>query len=376
VKETDSEPPKDKSKLRTGFTTGACATAAARAAVEMLLTSEDRTRIAIRLPAGRRVTFPLERHERHGRGPDGYVTCSVVKDAGDDPDCTHGAHLTATVRKVRGPGVVLRGGDGVGTITKPGLGLPVGGPAINPVPRRMLEEHVAEACREAGYAGGIEVTVSVPGGREMATHTLNARLGIEGGISILGTTGIVRPYSTAAFRASVQQGVEVAAALGCEHVVLTTGGRSEKYARALLAELPEAAFVQMGDFVGFALGIAARNGIARVTICGMMGKLSKLADGRRQTHAAGSQVNTAMLGRIARGLGATKAVAASIAAANTARHALELAQAAGLSGPSGLADAVAARAARHAERFAGGNVRVAVVLTDFEGQVLGRHPPH
>jgi cobalt-precorrin-5B (C1)-methyltransferase len=335
----------------------------------MLLSGEDRTRVAIRLPAGRRVTFPLERHER---GAGGRVTCSVVKDAGDDPDCTHGAHLTATVRKVRAPGVHLLGGPGVGTITKPGLGLPVGGPAINPVPRRMIEEHVAEACRTAGYAGGIEVTVSVPGGREMATHTLNARLGIEGGISILGTTGIVRPYSTAAFRASVAQGVEVAAALGCDHVVLTTGGRSETFARRLLPELPEAAFVQMGDFVGFALGHAARNGIARVTICGMMGKLSKLADGRRQTHAAGSQVNTAMLGRIARGIGATKAVAAAIAEANTARHALELAQAAGI---TGLADAVAARAARHAERFAGGRVRVAVVLTDFEGEVLGRHMP-
>lgn len=372
MKDAETEPPKDKSKLRTGFTTGACATAAARAAVEMLLTGEDRTRVAIRLPAGRRVTFPLERHERHERGPGAQVTCSVVKDAGDDPDCTHGAHLTATVRKVSAPGVHLKGGDGVGTITKPGLGLPVGGPAINPVPRRMLEEHVAEACREAGYGGGIEVTVSVPGGREMATHTLNARLGIEGGISILGTTGIVRPYSTAAFRASVAQGVDVAAALGCDHVVLTTGGRSEKYARGLLPDLPEAAFVQMGDFVGFALAQAARRGLRQVTICGMMGKLSKLADGRRQTHAAGSQVNTAMLGRLARSLGASREVAAAIAQANTARHALELAQAAGI---AGLADAVAARAARHAERFAGGRARVAVVLTDFDGNVQGRHPP-
>jgi len=366
VKET--EPPKDKSKLRTGFTTGACATAAARAATEMLLTGEDRTRVAIRLPIGRRVTFPLERHERR---PDGAVTCSVVKDAGDDPDCTHGAHMTATVRKVKAPGVHLLGGEGVGTITQPGLGLPVGGPAINPVPRRMLEEHVGGACREAGYAGGVEVTLSVPGGREMAEKTLNARLGIEGGISILGTTGIVHPYSTAAFRASVAQGVEVAEALGCDHVVLTTGGRSEKFARGLLPELPEAAFVQMGDFVGFALAEAARNHLRRVTICGMMGKLSKLADGRRQTHAAGSQVNTAMLGRLAKGIGAGTDLAAEIAKANTARHAMELAQAAGV---TGLADAVAERAARHATRFAGGRVKVDVILTDFDGNVLGRSP--
>jgi cobalt-precorrin-5B (C1)-methyltransferase len=361
--------PKDKAKLRTGFTTGACATAAARAACEMLVTGEDRTEVTIRLPAGRRVTFPLERHERH---PDGSVTCAVVKDAGDDPDCTHGAHLTATVRRVRAPGVHIRGGDGVGTITRPGLGLPVGAPAINPVPRRMLEEHLAEALEGAPGRGGVEVTVSVPGGREMATKTLNARLGIEGGISILGTTGIVKPYSTAAFRASVDQGIQVAAAQGSRHVVLTTGGRSESYARALLPDLPEAAFVQMGDFVGFALARAAALGIRRVTICGMIGKLSKLADGRRQTHAAGSQVNTALLARLARAKGADKALVAGIAVANTGRHAMELAEAGGF---SGLADAVAERAARHAERFAGNGVRVDVVLTDFEGHVLGRHPP-
>lgn len=363
--------PKDRAGLRTGYTTGACATAAARAACEMLLSGEDRAKVTIRLPIGRRVTFPLERHERH---PDGAVTCAVVKDAGDDPDCTHGAHLTATARRVKAPGVHLKGGEGVGTITRPGLGLPVGAPAINPVPRRMLEEHLAEALAAAGdtgSSGGVEVTLSVPGGLEMAAKTLNARLGIEGGISILGTTGIVKPYSTSAFRASVAQGIDVAAAQGIRHVVLTTGGRSETYARRLLPGLPEAAFVQMGDFVGFALRGCAERGIRKVTVCGMIGKLSKLADGRRQTHAAGSQVNTRLLARLARAKGAGKALAAEIGAANTARHALELAAAGGV---PGLADAVAERAARHAERFAGGGVTVEVVLTDFEGVVLGRHP--
>jgi cobalt-precorrin-5B (C1)-methyltransferase len=360
--------PKDKANLRTGYTTGACATAAARAACDMLLSGEDRSEVTIRLPIGKRVTFPLERHERH---PDGAVTCAVVKDAGDDPDCTHGAHLTATARRVPAPGVHLKGGEGVGTITRPGLGLPVGAPAINPVPRRMLEEHLGEALADAGGQGGVEVTISVPGGLEMAAKTLNARLGIEGGISILGTTGIVKPYSTAAFRASVAQGIDVAAAQGARHLVLTTGGRSENYARRLLPDLPEAAFVQMGDFVGFALACCAERGIPQVTICGMIGKLSKLADGRRQTHAAGSRVNTALLGRLARAKGADKALAAEIGAANTARHAMELAEAGGV---PGRADAVAERAARFAERFAGGGVSVEVVLTDFEGVVLGRHP--
>jgi cobalt-precorrin-5B (C1)-methyltransferase len=362
------EPPKDKSKLRTGFTTGACATAAARAAAEMLASGEDRTRVTIRLPIGRKVTFALERHERH---PDGSVTCAVVKDAGDDPDCTHGAHLTATLRRTAAPGVHLAGGEGVGTITRPGLGLPVGAPAINPVPRRMIEAHVAEVLEATGTEGGVEVTVSVPGGTEMARKTLNARLGIEGGISILGTTGIVKPYSTAAFRASVEQGVQVAAAQGADPVVFTTGGRSENFARALLPELPEAAFVQMGDFVGFALKCAARYRVRRVTICGMIGKLSKLADGRRQTHAAGSQVNTALLARLARAKGAPRELARQIGAANTGRHAMELAAAAGF---TGLADAVAERAAHCAERFADGRVRVTVILTDFDGHVLGRHP--
>ncbi|MDH5528066.1 MAG: cobalt-precorrin-5B (C(1))-methyltransferase [Nitrospirota bacterium] len=358
--------PKDKSNLRTGFTTGACAQAAARGAAEMLLSGDDRTTITIHLPNGKRATFALERHQRH---PDGAVTCSVVKDAGDDPDCTHGAHLTATVRQVDTPGVHLTGGDGVGTITRPGLGLEVGGPAINPVPRAHITREVTEVLEAAGNSGGVEVVISVPGGEEMAKHTLNDRLGIVGGISILGTTGIVRPYSTAAFRASVTQAIDAAAAQGCDHIAITTGGRSEKYARTMLPHLPEAAFVQMGDFVGHALQHAARAGIATVSIVGMIGKLSKLADGKRQTHAAGSQVNTRMLATLARKRGANKTLAAEIATANTGRHAMELAEAAGI---SGLADAVCERAATFAVRFAGGAVKVDVVMTDMEGEVQGR----
>ncbi|MBI5135909.1 MAG: cobalt-precorrin-5B (C(1))-methyltransferase [Nitrospirae bacterium] len=360
-------PPATKAALRTGFTTGACACAAAKAACEMLASGRDQDRVTVRLPMGRRVTFALERHER---AADGGVTCSVVKDAGDDPDCTHGAHLTATARYLDVPGLHLTGGDGVGTITKPGLGLPVGGPAINPVPRQSITEAVAETGVLDG-GRGVEVVISVPGGQEMAKHTLNARLGIVGGISILGTTGIVRPYSTAAFKASVAQGIQVAVGTGCDHIALTTGGRSEKYARALLPHLPETAFVQMGDFVGFALRNAVACGIRKVSLVGMIGKLSKLADGRRQTHAAGSEVNTDLLARLALGIGAPPELAAQIRAANTGRHAMELAAEAGF---DGLAGAVCARAARNAARFAGGPLAVEVVITDFEGQVLGRHP--
>ncbi|MDH4229783.1 MAG: cobalt-precorrin-5B (C(1))-methyltransferase [Nitrospirota bacterium] len=359
--------PKDKSTLRTGFTTGACSQAAARAAAEMLASGGDRERVTVRLPMGRRVTFALERHERHA---DGSVTCSVVKDAGDDPDCTHGAHLTATVRRTPEAGVTLEGGDGVGTITRPGLGLPVGGPAINPVPREHILREVQEVIDATPeFSGGMRVTLAVPGGGEMAKHTLNDRLGIVGGISILGTTGIVRPYSTSAFRASVTQAIHAAAAQGCTHIAITTGGRSETAARALLPHLPGGAFVQMGDFVGHALREAARAGLRRVTIVGMIGKLSKLADGKRQTHAAGSQVNTKMLATLARKLGADRVLAAQIAVANTGRHAMDLATAAGI---AGLPDAVCRRAAGHAGRFAGDTVAVDVVMTDMEGVVTGR----
>ncbi len=359
--------PKDKSKLRSGYTTGACATAAVSAACRMLADGGDLIHVGITLPMGRRVRFALERHQRHD---DGSVTCSVVKDAGDDPDCTHGAHLTATVRRMDTPGLHLKGGDGVGTITQPGLGLEVGTAAINPVPRRTITEAVNNSGLLAN-GGGVEVVISVPGGEEMATHTLNRRLGIVGGISILGTTGIVRPYSTAAFKASVEQGIQVAASQGCTHIALTTGGRSEKFARRELPELADAAFVQMGDFVGFALRSAVKHGIVTVSLVGMIGKLSKLADGRRQTHAASSQVNTELLARLAKKIGAPPELVAQIRIANTGRHALDLAHEAG---HGALAGAVCERAVQHAQRFANGPLNVQAVMTDFDGNVLGRHP--
>jgi cobalt-precorrin-5B (C1)-methyltransferase len=359
--------PKDKSKLRTGFTTGACSTAAVKAACEMLVSGEDRSQISVKLPMGKTVRFALERHERSA---DGSVTCSVIKDAGDDPDCTDGAHLTATVRPNKQRGLLLKGGEGVGTITKPGLGLDVGSAAINPVPRECITEAVTQSGLLDQHPG-VEVIISVPGGEEMATHTLNERLGIVGGISILGTTGIVRPYSTSAFKASVEQAIGVAASLGIDHVVLTTGGRSEKYAKAQLPNLPEAAFVQMGDFVGFALQSAVKHHITKVSLVGMIGKLSKLADGRRQTHASGSQVNMDLLARLTRATGAPKEVVDAVREANTGRHAMELVDDAGY---PGLGSQICQKAHHYASRFADGPLEIQVIITDFEGNVLGRHP--
>jgi cobalt-precorrin-5B (C1)-methyltransferase len=359
-----SPTPEERKRLRTGFTTGACAAAAARAATRALVTGQPPERIETTLPNRSKVTFALQRCEVEGP----RAVASVIKDAGDDPDCTHGAELTATVELTDQPGVELRGGAGVATVTKPGLGLEVGGPAITAVPRKNIGEMVAQ---ELPPGRGAIVTISVPGGEEMARQTLNARLGLLGGISILGTTGIVKPYSTAAYKASVVQAIDVAHERGQPTVVLTTGGKSEAYAMKLFPGLPEEAFIQMGDFVGISLRHCARRGIERAVIVGMMGKLSKMADGKMQTHAAGSEVNMELLASLAGELGADQALQAQIRAANTARHVLELCTATGL---TGIAALICRKVVGHGRKHAGGTLVVEAVLVDFDGKVLGRHP--
>src|SRR6185437_7522051 len=244
--------------LRTGWTTGTCASAAAKAAVTALRDQAGQQVVEVALPSGRRVRFPVEScvHDPV------RATAVVVKDAGDDPDVTHGAHLTATVRWRAEPGVALEGGVGVGVVTKPGLGIGVGEPAITATPRAMIIQAVGEVADLA--ARGVRVVISVPGGERMARKTTNARLGILGGISILGTTGIVRPFSTASWRASVEQAVSVMAAQGERTAVLCTGGRTERGAMALLPELPEVCFVEVGDFTGAAIRRALATGLDRV----------------------------------------------------------------------------------------------------------------
>jgi cobalt-precorrin-5B (C1)-methyltransferase len=257
----------------------------------------------------------------------------VVKDAGDDPDVTHGAHLTALVSWRPSAGIELDGGEGVGIVTKPGLGLPPGSPAINPVPRKMITEAVGEAVDLAQQ--GVRVVISVPGGERMARKTTNGRLGILGGISILGTTGIVRPFSTASWRASVEQAVAVLAAQGEATLVLCTGGRTERGAMDLLPGLPDTCFVEVGDFTGAALRRAVEHGVPRVVFVGMAGKLTKLAAGVLMTHYTRSKVSTGLLGEITLAAGGDSELAAQVTEANTARHAAELWQEAGLLGPAG-----------------------------------------
>lgn len=350
--------------LRTGYTTGACATAAAKAATSALLNQRPVSQVTIHLPIGRDATFSIVSCELGATS----CRCAVIKDAGDDPDVTHGAEIRAEVRWLNEPGIRLLGGEGVGVVTRPGLGLEVGGPAINPVPRRMITEAVTEVAGPLLGERGLAVEISVPRGAELARRTLNPRLGILGGISILGTTGIVQPWSTAAWRASVEQAIDVAAANGQRHVVLTTGGRSEKFAMALLP-LPELAFVEMGIFTGVALRRCIARGIERATLGGMVGKFAKLAQGHFQTHVAGNQVDPPFLAELAGRAGASSAVQEAIRAANTARHVQEIIQEVGLTGFfQVLTDEVVARS------FAYGQGRIAIeaILFDFNGTVLGR----
>jgi cobalt-precorrin-5B (C1)-methyltransferase len=350
--------------LRTGWTTGTCASAAAKAAIALLVTGEPQSVVEVALPSGRRVTFAVERCELVA-GPAGVkAEAVVVKDAGDDPDVTDGAHLTATVSWQQEPGISLDGGVGVGVVTKAGLGLEVGAPAVNPVPRRMIIQAVEEVADPA--VQGIRVVISVPEGERMARKTTNARLGIIGGISILGTTGIVRPFSTASWRASVVQAVSVMAAQGERTVVLCTGGRTEAGARALLPELPEVCFVEVGDFTGAALRQAVAGGLEHVVFVGMIGKLTKLAAGVLMTHYTRSKVEVGMLGSITRTVGAPEAVAAEVDAANTGRHAYELWESAGVLGPAG--DELCRRVADVLTRFTGGRLGAEVAMVDFTGR--------
>lgn len=310
-----------KRPLRRGWTTGTCAAAAAKAATAALLGDAFPDPVEIALPDGRRVSFALAETARGAA----TATAGVVKDAGDDPDVTHGALIRATVAAgPPGSGVAFRAGPGVGTITRPGLALPPGEPAINPVPRQMIRAAVAEAAAAHGASADLIVEISIPGGEELARRTLNARLGIVGGLSILGTTGVVVPYSCAAWIASIHRGIDVARAAGLAHVAGATGRTSEEAVRALHA-LPEVALIEMGDFAGGMLKYLRRHPVPRLTIAGGLAKMTKLAQGQLDLHAKRGAADLAALARLAGGEGAPEATQARIRSANTVAEAFALA---------------------------------------------------
>ena len=354
--------------LRRGWTTGACATAAARAAFEALVTdAPPPDPVEIALPSGKRVAFALATFER---GED-FARAGVVKDAGDDPDVTHGALICAQVRRgAPGAGVRFFAGEGVGTVTRPGLPLPPGEPAINPTPRKMMVETIIEASAKMGVGADADIEISIPGGEELAKHTLNGRLGIVGGLSILGTTGIVTPFSCAAWIDSIHRGVDVARASGLTHVAGTTGSTSEA-AVMRLYDLPETALIEMGDFVGGLLKYLRTHPVARVTIGGGFAKLTKLAQGRLDLHSGRSSIDFARLADAAREAGAGGEIAALIANANSALEALQIARSAGVDLATPIAHAAwktAARALDTAES------ELEIIIFDREGALLARTP--
>ena len=337
--------------LRRGWTTGACATAAVKSALSALWGAGFVDPVTIRLPRGEEPVFALA-HRAQGAG---WAEAGIVKDAGDDPDVTHGALIVARVAASAG-GVRFRAGPGVGTVTRPGLPVAVGEPAINPVPRAMMDEVVGEMAALLGRPPDVEITLSVPGGEAIAERTWNPRLGILGGLSILGTTGVVRPYSCAAWIASIHRGIDVARATGLSHVAACTGSTSERTVQALYG-LPDHAMLDMGDFFGGMVKYLRRHPVARLTLGGGLGKLAKLAQGAVDLHSGRSQVDFAAL--------AAWVGDARVAGANTVLEAQAIAGAP-------LAREVAARALVRVQAAAGEAVACDVVVVDRAGGVLAR----
>lgn len=348
--------------LRSGLTTGSCATATSLAAAKLLLTGQCDDAVSITLPKGKVVQMRLE----FCRLDHDMAEAGTLKDAGDDPDVTHGALLYSQIRLQAQAGVRFVAGQGVGTVTRPGLVLAVGEPAINPVPRRMICEHLHQLANDCGYTGGFEVTVNVQDGEQLALKTMNPRLGILGGLSILGTSGIVRPFSCAAYIASIHQGIDVAHSNGYRHIAACTGNASEDTMRRVYG-LPEIALIEMGDFVGAVLKHLRKVPVARLSLCGGFGKISKLAAGHMDLHSRHSSIDLPQLAGWAAALGADDQLQAAIVAANTSQQALALAHAAGIA----LGDAVCSHALAFARSVVPDQVQVEVFAIDRQGGVVG-----
>lgn len=360
----DMDTYKPEGKLRTGWTTGACAAGAAKGAVEALISGAFPEAVTLKLPGGQTPSFPLV----HATLEDGGASAGVIKDAGDDPDVTHGAEIIATVRPGDvGSGVTFRAGEGVGTVTLPGLPVPAGEPAINPVPRRMIADAVESVAIAHNVAADFEVTISIPGGEALAQKTMNPRLGIVGGLSVLGTTGIVKPYSCSAWIHAIHSGVDVARATGIRHIAAATGKTSETAVRNLYG-LPESALIDMGDFAGGLLKYLRRHPVEKLTLAGGFAKLTKLSQGHMDLHSARSELDFAVLAETLRALGADEETCEKAASATTAMGVLELAGDDRLA----LGEAIAGRARANAQNLVGEAVMVEVCVFDRAGHLVGR----
>ncbi len=353
------------SDLRHGYTTSACAAACAVAGMQALDSGKVLESVTIDLPVEHNVTFQIVRCEFHAEG----VLCGTIKDSGDDPDITDGAEIQSFVAWREQPGIEIRGGKGVGTVTKPGLPVEIGEPAINPGSRRLIRRVVTAHGADILSRRGISIEIRVPKGEELAEETLNPRLGIIGGISILGTSGVLKPYSNAAYRASIHSALSVAQTNGANRVVLTTGSRSEQYAMKLYPDLPPFSFIQVGDHMDYALKQGCRLGVKSTIISGMIGKLSKLAQGRMQTHVSQGGIDLDFLAEVATELGADEALADSIRRANTAHHVQKLLEKTEV---DGLEQTLAKMAGRACLTYAPELNEIEILLFTIGGDLLAR----
>jgi cobalt-precorrin-5B (C1)-methyltransferase len=350
--------------LRTGYTTGSCAAAAARAAVTALIGRSLVRKTRITLPDGGAATFPVKRCTFNTL----HAECSVIKDAGDDPDSTNGAEIVASATWRDKPGIIIKGGTGVGKVTKPGLPVPVGEAAINPVPMQMISNEVGNVLADANEKRGVDIAISVPNGVALAKRTLNGRLGIIGGISILGTTGIVVPYSVDAYLDCISHSLNVAVACGCGTIVMSTGRRSEKHAQKALGLAPES-YVLSGDYIGYSLAECAGKAIPEVIVWSMIGKMSKLAQGSLYTNVSASEVDMDFLIQVALGCGLPVGLMDYMRGMGSASHFLQ-------SLPPDMLEPFAERicklAARTCSESAHGSVDVTCVMADYDGNIVGK----
>jgi cobalt-precorrin-5B (C1)-methyltransferase len=357
--------------LRTGITTGACATACALAAAQYLLTGNATQTATITLPKGQTIELPVRVSAGQSAAGESYARAETIKDAGDDPDVTHGATVFVVLQLTAKPGVQFKAAAGVGTVTREGLALAVGEPAINPVPRQMMSEQLQALAAQKHFNGGFCVAVGVENGEQLASKTMNPKLGIVGGLSILGTTGIVRPFSCAAWIASIHQGIDVASANGITHIAASTGNASEALVRDHY-QLPDSALIEMGDFVGAVLKHLRHKPLPRLTLCGGFGKLCKLANGHMDLHSRASSMCFAHIANVAAQHGASPSLQQQIKQANTSIEALKLCQQQGIA----LADAICEQALQVAQQKVQGSAQalqtdIEVLAINRQGQLVG-----
>ena len=356
---------KPKGKLRTGFTTGTCATASSKAAALAIINQKTISTVDVLLPKRDRINIKINSCEFTKNN----AKCSVIKDGGDDPDVTHGAEIFVDLSLTNNVGTVeIDGGNGVGRVTKPGLGLEIDSAAINPTPKKMILENLQEVGKEILKENGIKALVSVPKGKELSTKTDNPRIGILNGISILGTSGIVIPYSTASFAAAIRQQIDVVSSMNDEEVVLTTGGRSEDFAREII-KLPDHSFIQMGDFSGYTIQQCAKKSLKKAYVAGFIGKLAKMAAGVKQTHVKGGKVDMKFLSELAKRCNADSETISKILGANTARNVQEIIMEDNV---NGFFDEITKETCNQMRQHSEGKIPVEVILFDFDGKVLSR----